>query len=68
MSGTETGNVIWKTQVQSVVDTSYYLQIPLQKLLLTIYHDDDNKIWKQVTDHKYKEEDPNIFSCTMTGA
>jgi hypothetical protein len=31
------------------------------------YHLDDNKLWKQIIDHKYKVNDPNIFSCSSVG-
>ena len=31
------------------------------------YHLDDNKLWKQIIDHKYVVNNPNIFSCSTQG-
>jgi hypothetical protein len=31
------------------------------------YHPDDNKLWKQIIDHKYKVNNPNIFACSPVG-
>jgi hypothetical protein len=31
------------------------------------YHLNDNKLWKQIIDHKYNVNDPNIFSCSSVG-
>jgi hypothetical protein len=32
------------------------------------YNLDGNKIWKQIIEHKYRLDDPNIFSCSAIGA
>jgi hypothetical protein len=29
------------------------------------YHLDDNKLWKQIIDHKYRVKNPYIFSCLL---
>ena len=30
------------------------------------YHLDNNKLWKQIIDHKYEVNDPNLFCCSTT--
>jgi hypothetical protein len=32
------------------------------------YHLDDDKLWKQIIDQKYRVNNPNIFSCSTAGA
>jgi hypothetical protein len=32
------------------------------------YHLDNNKIWKQIIDYKYRVDEPNLFYCPTTGA
>ena len=32
------------------------------------YHLDGHKLWKQIVDHKYMVNDPNIFCCNINGA
>jgi hypothetical protein len=32
------------------------------------YHLNDNKLWKQIIDHKYNVNEPNIFSWSPAGA
>ena len=32
------------------------------------YNLDDNKLWKQIIDHKYQVNSPNIFAASMAGA
>jgi hypothetical protein len=31
------------------------------------YHLDNHKLWKQIIDHKYKTDSPNIFACPGQG-
>jgi hypothetical protein len=31
------------------------------------YHLDNDKMWKQIIDHKYKTDSPNVFACRENG-
>jgi hypothetical protein len=31
------------------------------------YHLDNHKLWKQIIDHKYKNDSPNMFACLDMG-
>jgi hypothetical protein len=31
------------------------------------YHLDNDKLWKQIIDHKYRVDNPNIFYCSTNG-
>jgi hypothetical protein len=31
------------------------------------YHLDENKLWKEIIDHKYEVNDSNIFSASANG-
>jgi hypothetical protein len=32
------------------------------------YHLDNDKLWKQIIDHKYGVNNPNLFYCLISGA
>jgi hypothetical protein len=32
------------------------------------YHLDNDKLWKQIIDHKYRVDNPNLFYCPTIGA
>ena len=49
--------------VHDLRDTIMQLNICLLASWLKRYHNDRDKIWTQIIDHKYRTNQPNIFEC-----
>ena len=44
------------------------LNMSLLSAWINRYQLSDNKLWKQIVDHKYSTSDPNIFCCSEIGS